>query len=81
MPWIVEDLLGDKNSINRDFTVNHVPLSPTVSVFHSGRTLRPVAVTPQPGQFQFAISSNAIKVGDAPDSGDALWTRYFYEPE
>lgn len=79
MPWVIEDLAGVKDSSNVTFTVTYTPMKPTLAVVHRGRRLRPVAVTPQPGQYEYGINLLEIVLGRAPDSGDDLWTRYYTE--
>lgn len=80
MPWVIEDLIGDLDGVNKAFSVSQTPVKPTLAVVHHGRRLRPVASIPQPGQFEFGITETDITLGDAPEAGEDLWCRYYTPP-
>lgn len=77
MGWVSEDLAGTKDGANKSFTITSTPLLQSLSIFHQGTRIRRVAA--MPGDKQYAISGTSVTMGEAPQSTDDLWTRYFTE--
>lgn len=79
MGWVIEDLIGDKDGVNKSFTISSSPFLGSVLVIHQAQHVRRVAGSPQPEQFQFGLSGTDIEMGRAPQSGEDLWCRYFVD--
>ena len=72
--YVTEDLAGTKNSSNVSFQVSSTPDLGALDIIHNGVTLTRVASSASTNEY--TISGTSITVGLAPDSSDALWSRY-----
>ena len=80
MPWVIEDLAGDIDDTNRDFTVSHVPFPDTLLVFLKGTSLEVVGSQPELMETAYVQNSTAIELGLPPLVGQQVpWVRYFWQ--
>jgi hypothetical protein len=77
MAWLIEDLSGTKDSVNRIFTISQAPVLESLSVFHAGIRYKRVELVSD-GSY-FSISGTTITMGRAPAATDALWQRSFID--
>jgi hypothetical protein len=76
--WVIENLIGVKNGVNKDFTISSAPIPESLIIVHQATRLRSVVETPQPEEYHYAVSSTNIKLGRAPKSTEDIWVRYFF---
>jgi hypothetical protein len=77
MGWVIQNLAGTLNGVNKSFTITTEPVLESLTIIHSGIRYRRVVGTPTGSEF--AISGTNMTLGRAPAFGDALWQRSFVD--
>lgn len=75
--WITEELIGSKNGSNQNFTISNTPVVATMSVYMNGVRLVRVAGSPTPGEAQYGVSGTNVVLGQPPNVGQWVCTKYF----
>jgi hypothetical protein len=80
MPWVIENLAGTINGVNRDFTISHVPTAGSLIVIQQGVILEAVGSQPDQIQVAYSVSGTNMTLGLAPLVGQlSPWARYYWE--